>query len=55
MNCTNNNEAFAFHRGGMNAVFADRGVRFLAETMPMKVYAAMITRDGEDEVPDDAF
>jgi prepilin-type processing-associated H-X9-DG protein len=55
MNCTNNNEAFAFHRGGMNAVFADGGVRFLAETMPMKVYAAMITRDGEDEVPDDAF
>jgi prepilin-type processing-associated H-X9-DG protein len=55
INCTNNNETFAFHRGGVNAVFADGGVRFLSENMPMAVFAAMITRDGGEVVPADAF
>jgi prepilin-type N-terminal cleavage/methylation domain-containing protein/prepilin-type processing-associated H-X9-DG protein len=48
MNCTNNNEAYAFHPGGMNAVFADGSVHFLSEGIGIRVFAALITfRGGE--------
>lgn len=46
INCTNNNEAFGFHPGGVEVVFADGSVQFLAETMDIAVYAALITRSG---------
>lgn len=55
INCTNNNEAFSFHPGGVNAVFADGSVHFLAETMPMATYAALITRGGGEIIPGNAF
>lgn len=44
INCTNNNEAFSFHTGGINAGFADGRVRFLAENIHLPTYAALITR-----------
>ena len=44
INCTNNNEAFGFHGGGVVAVFLDDSVRFLNEQMEARVYAAAITR-----------
>jgi type II secretory pathway pseudopilin PulG len=50
INCTNNNEAFGFHPGGISAVFADGGVRFLEETMGIHIYAALITRSGGEVV-----
>jgi prepilin-type processing-associated H-X9-DG protein len=46
INCTNNNEAFSFHAGGMNVAFADGSVRFVRETVNIITYAAMITRAG---------
>jgi type II secretory pathway pseudopilin PulG len=46
INCTNNNEAFSFHPGGVDAAFADGGVRFLHETTHIATYAALITRAG---------
>jgi prepilin-type processing-associated H-X9-DG protein len=46
INCTNNNEAFSFHPGGVDVVFADGGVRFLSETTDISVYAALITKSG---------
>lgn len=55
INCTNNNEAFAFHPGGVYCFFADNSVHFLAEEMSPKVYAALVTRDGRDVVSQDAF
>jgi prepilin-type processing-associated H-X9-DG protein len=55
INCTNNNEAFSFHPGGVNAVFADGGVRFLSETMKIQTYAALITRAGREVIPGDAL
>jgi prepilin-type processing-associated H-X9-DG protein/prepilin-type N-terminal cleavage/methylation domain-containing protein len=48
INCTNNNEAFSFHTGGCNIVFADGHVKFVNELMHIKVYAALITRAGEE-------
>jgi prepilin-type N-terminal cleavage/methylation domain-containing protein/prepilin-type processing-associated H-X9-DG protein len=51
INCTNNSEAFSFHSGGVNGVFADGGVRFISETIGIKTYAALITRAGGEPNP----
>ena len=50
INCTNNNEAFSFHPGGVSTVLADGSVRFLAETITIRTYAALITRNGREVV-----
>jgi prepilin-type N-terminal cleavage/methylation domain-containing protein/prepilin-type processing-associated H-X9-DG protein len=50
MNCSNNNEAFSFHMGGINAVFADGSVRFLSEGLPGHIYAAIITMKGGEVI-----
>jgi len=55
INCTNNNEAFSFHTGGINAVFADGSVRFLRDSIEMRVYAAVITRAGGEVVAGSDF
>jgi prepilin-type N-terminal cleavage/methylation domain-containing protein len=44
INATNSNEMYAFHPGGMMAGFGDGSVRFLKETLDMRVAAAMVTR-----------
>lgn len=51
MNCTNDSELYSFHPGGVLSVFADGSVRYLPETMDMRVLVAMITRDQNDVVP----
>jgi len=53
INCTNNDEAFGFHPGGINAVFGDGSVKFLAQTIAIDVYAALVTANG-DEIIDHA-
>ncbi len=55
LNCTNNNEAFGFHRNGVLAVFADGSVQFLSESIHISVYAALITRAGSEVVPGGTF
>lgn len=55
VNCTNNNEAFAFHPGGVYCFFADNSIHFLAEEMSPKVYAALVTRYGGEVISQDAF
>ena len=55
MNCTNNNEAFSFHPGGISAAFADGGVRFLSENIGIETYAAMITRAGNELIASDGL
>ncbi len=46
VNCTNNNEAFAFHHGGANFVFGDWSVHFPGEVIDIGIYAALITCAG---------
>jgi prepilin-type N-terminal cleavage/methylation domain-containing protein/prepilin-type processing-associated H-X9-DG protein len=46
MNCSNDNEVYAFHPGGANALLADGSVRFLRESMPVASLAALTTRAG---------
>jgi prepilin-type processing-associated H-X9-DG protein len=50
MNCTNNNELYAFHTGGVNVVMGDGSVRFLSASMTLSMLANLITRGG-GEVP----
>ena len=43
IDCTNNNEAFSCHRGGVQAVLVDGSVHFLHEDTSIKVYAALVS------------
>ena len=50
INCTNNNEAYSFHEGGMLATFSDGHVQFLSENISYDVYAQLITARGGEVV-----
>ena len=53
INCTNENEIYAFHTGGANAVFGDGHVQFLKTSSSIRVIAALITRSGGEAVTED--
>jgi prepilin-type N-terminal cleavage/methylation domain-containing protein/prepilin-type processing-associated H-X9-DG protein len=55
INCTNNNEAFSFHPGGVMAAFCDGSVQFLSENMTMSIYSALITRGGDEPITTGVF
>ncbi len=48
INCTNNDEAFGFHPGGVNTVFGDGRIQLLSETIAIDVYAALTTSNGKE-------
>jgi prepilin-type N-terminal cleavage/methylation domain-containing protein/prepilin-type processing-associated H-X9-DG protein len=52
INCTNDHEAYSFHPGGVNAVFAGGSVRFLKESLDMRMFARLATRAGGEVVTD---
>jgi prepilin-type N-terminal cleavage/methylation domain-containing protein/prepilin-type processing-associated H-X9-DG protein len=52
VNCTNDREVYAFHTGGANAALADGSVRFLKADLNIRVFVAIVTRDG-GEIPAD--
>ncbi|NLF07565.1 MAG: DUF1559 domain-containing protein [Pirellulaceae bacterium] len=54
-NCSNNNEAYSFHPGGMNSVFVDGSVHFLTDTMEFAIYAALITRENGEIIGAKSF
>lgn len=49
-NCTNNNEAYGFHPGGILVVMGDASVQFLNESMTIRTYAALCTAAGQESV-----
>jgi prepilin-type processing-associated H-X9-DG protein len=51
--CGANDEPFSFHAGGCNALFADGSVRFLQERISPLALRSLVTRAGDDDVPDD--
>ena len=55
LNCSNDQEVYAFHTGGANAVFADGSVHFLKAGMDIRIMAGLITRAGGEVVPGDGF
>jgi prepilin-type N-terminal cleavage/methylation domain-containing protein/prepilin-type processing-associated H-X9-DG protein len=46
VNCTNNREVYSFHPGGANVAFADGRVKFLRESINIRVFARLVTRVG---------
>ena len=52
MNCTNNQEAYSFHSGGMNASFADGSVRYINENIKIVTFAALVTMAGGEVISD---
>ena len=46
MNCTNDNEIFAFHTGGANVLFCDGSVHFLKNSISIRVLSRMVTKAG---------
>jgi prepilin-type processing-associated H-X9-DG protein len=55
INCTSNNEIYAFHPGGANMLFADGSVHVLTETMNPLVVVALITRAGGEVISSDQY
>lgn len=55
MNRRNDNEPYAFHPGGISSLFADGHVSFVAETIDVRVFAKLITRNGGEVVSADDF
>jgi prepilin-type N-terminal cleavage/methylation domain-containing protein/prepilin-type processing-associated H-X9-DG protein len=51
INCSNNDEIYAFHPGGANVLRADGSVVFLSESVPAAVVAALISYQGGEVVP----
>lgn len=50
INCTNDNEAYSFHRGGCLMLMADSSVQFANEGIDIRVFAALSTRASGDLV-----
>lgn len=50
MNCTNNNELYSFHPGSVMVVLGDGSVRFLAETLELRMIARLITKAAGEQV-----
>jgi prepilin-type N-terminal cleavage/methylation domain-containing protein/prepilin-type processing-associated H-X9-DG protein len=48
MNARNDNEPYSFHPGGINGLFADGHVAFIAETIDLEAFAAQCTRAASD-------
>jgi prepilin-type N-terminal cleavage/methylation domain-containing protein/prepilin-type processing-associated H-X9-DG protein len=46
INCTNNNEPYSFHSGGVQGTFADGHVRFISENIDARLFAALYTSQG---------
>ena len=50
INCSNDNEVYAFHTGGAEVLMADGSVRFLSTSLPVDQLAALVSRNGLEVV-----
>lgn len=48
VNCTNNNEMYSFHPGGVHCLMTDGAVRFLSESVDIDTAASLITASASD-------
>ena len=53
MNKKNDNEPYSFHSGGGNFLYADGHVRFVRESIDLKVFSALLTKGAGEVVGDD--
>jgi prepilin-type N-terminal cleavage/methylation domain-containing protein/prepilin-type processing-associated H-X9-DG protein len=52
INCTNDREVYGFHPGGANVLFADGHTKFVKDTINIRVFVRLVTRDGGEIVSD---
>lgn len=52
INCWNNNELYSFHPGGVMITLGDGSVRFLAETLEMRMVARIVTKSAAEPLGD---
>lgn len=50
INCSNDNEVYAFHPGGGMMLLSDGSVRFLAETLPIEQLTGLVSRNGSEVI-----
>jgi prepilin-type N-terminal cleavage/methylation domain-containing protein/prepilin-type processing-associated H-X9-DG protein len=50
MNCTNDNEDFSFHTNGCNVLFTDGSVRFVPQSIDMRTWCRLLSRNGGEPV-----
>jgi prepilin-type N-terminal cleavage/methylation domain-containing protein/prepilin-type processing-associated H-X9-DG protein len=55
VNCTSDNEIYAFHPGGANGLFADGSVHFLKDTLSVQVIASLVSRAGGEILSSDKY
>jgi prepilin-type N-terminal cleavage/methylation domain-containing protein/prepilin-type processing-associated H-X9-DG protein len=48
-------EAFAFHPGGANFLFGDGSVRFVKDTIGIRIFAKLVTRQNNEAVSADSY
>jgi prepilin-type processing-associated H-X9-DG protein len=53
INCSNDDEIYAFHTGGANIVRCDGSVGFLSESTSFDIVGALITRSNGEIIPGD--
>jgi len=53
INCSNDDEIYAFHTGGANVVRCDGSVSFMSESISLEVVGALITRSTGEVIPGD--
>jgi type II secretory pathway pseudopilin PulG len=54
-NCLNDNEVYAFHPGGAHHLFGDGSVRFVKSSIPITLFAKLISRRGGEIVSADSY
>jgi prepilin-type processing-associated H-X9-DG protein len=55
LNCTNDNEAYGFHTGGCQFLFADGHVQFIQSGIRLRTFARLITPRGGEVVSENDF
>ena len=53
INCSNDNEIYAFHAGGANALMGDGSVHFIKASISPPLIAALVSKDGGEVAPSD--
>jgi prepilin-type N-terminal cleavage/methylation domain-containing protein/prepilin-type processing-associated H-X9-DG protein len=55
INCNNVNQVYSFHNGGANVLRGDGSVAFLMESLEPGILAALISYNGGENIPGNAF
>jgi prepilin-type processing-associated H-X9-DG protein len=53
VNCTNNGEPYGFHAGGCNVGMCDGSVRFISESIDIRIFARLVTAQAGEVIPGD--